>query len=175
MTAADPAVLFNDLLRHHRGRIAAVARAYAILDEEDLYQEILMQIWRSLPKFRGDANLGTWAYRVAINTSLAWRRSAARRKNNLPTTAATPTPADDSRPAAATDHLPARPDAGDPAAVLQSFLPTLGDTDRAVLLMYLNDQPRADIAAVIGVSEPTLRVRLHRIEQKFRGFMETQS
>ncbi len=66
--------IFDDLLDRCRGRLAAVAGAYSREDADDLLQEILLQIWRSLATFKGDSSIDTWSYRVALNTALTWRR-----------------------------------------------------------------------------------------------------
>jgi RNA polymerase sigma factor (sigma-70 family) len=51
-------------------------------EDEDLYQEILMEAWKALPSFRGDSSFSTWVYRVALNTALTWRRRIARRQDH---------------------------------------------------------------------------------------------
>lgn len=68
------------LLTAYGGALRRIARTYAGArgEEEDLHQEILLQLWRGLATFRGDSALGTWLYRVALNTALTWRRRAGR-------------------------------------------------------------------------------------------------
>ena len=84
MNQAERIRRFDDYLAQQRGRLVAIARVYAGNDSEDLLQEILLQIWKSLDQFRDLARLDTWAYRIAINTSLQWRRSASRKQKHLP-------------------------------------------------------------------------------------------
>src|SRR5512133_1662340 len=74
--------MFRSWLEKHGGLVMRVARSYGATEEdrEDLSQEILIQLWRSLPRFEGRAAESTWVYRVALNTALAWRRSETRRK-----------------------------------------------------------------------------------------------
>ena len=75
---------YAELLEENYGPWAGIARAYAPSnDHEDLLQEILLQVWRGLPKFEGRSHRGTWAYRVALNTALAWDRSARNRQQKL--------------------------------------------------------------------------------------------
>jgi RNA polymerase sigma-70 factor (ECF subfamily) len=66
--------IFDGWLRNHQGLFFKVVRAYAFTpqDQEDLFQEIATQIWRSVPGFRGDAAVTTWIYRVALNAAIAW-------------------------------------------------------------------------------------------------------
>src|SRR2546421_732264 len=73
---------FTAWLTDYRGIILKIVHSYAAeaADQADLFQEVLLQIWRSLPGFRGQAKPSTWIYRVGLNTALTWRRQATRRE-----------------------------------------------------------------------------------------------
>lgn len=79
--ADDTEALFRDWLAEHRGTVPKVARAYTATpaDCQDLAPEILLQVWRSLPQFRGQVRSATWCYRVALNTAPGWHRKERRR------------------------------------------------------------------------------------------------
>ena len=68
--------LFLEWLGEHGSAVLKVARAYTLTgdDRQDLAQEILLQAWRSLPKFEGKARAATWFYRVALHTAMNWHR-----------------------------------------------------------------------------------------------------
>src|SRR3954451_25012829 len=74
--------VFKRWLALHTGLIFKVARTFApaASDRDDLVQDILLQLWRSLPRFEGKAKESTWIYRVALNTALAWHRTEHRRR-----------------------------------------------------------------------------------------------
>ena len=145
---------FDDYLTDQRGRLVAIARVYAGNDADDLLQEMLLQIWKSLGQFQDRSSIQTWGYRIAINTSLQWRRSAGRKRKHLP-------------PENVDVNTISRPGAGvDPAQVLDQFLTTLAGTDKAVLVMHLDGLQNCEIADVLGVGEGAIRVRLHRIKTK---------
>src|SRR5215211_311438 len=74
--------LFKRWLKQHSGLVFKVARTFAPSDgdRDDLVQEILLQLWRSLPRFEGKARESTWIYRVALNTALAWHRGEHKRR-----------------------------------------------------------------------------------------------
>ena len=77
---------FLKLVRKNKGQLRKICRVYADTEaaQKDLYQDILMALWRSLPSFEGKADPGTWLYRVALNTALSHdRRQAVREEATL--------------------------------------------------------------------------------------------
>ena len=157
MTVPERQAQFRELLERSHSRWAGIARAYSkATDRDDLVQEIALQVWRSLDRFMGRSSLDTWAYRVALNTALAWRRKAATRSEKL------------TRSTADIAELPGdRGSEGDVIRVLDRFLNSLSEGDRAVLLLHLDGLSHAEAAEVIGVSEGAYRTRLHRVRRRF--------
>lgn len=84
MRAVEQEALFQRWLRDHLGLMLKVVRANAEArhDQDDLLQDVLVNIWSSIPKFRGESKDTTWIYRVAFNTALVWRRGETRRRRN---------------------------------------------------------------------------------------------
>src|SRR5215212_7003639 len=80
---ANHELQFRQWLGEHTGLLIKVVRSFAEgpADQDDLFQEILLQVWLSLPNFRKDSKPTTWLYRVALNTALAWRRSEKKREH----------------------------------------------------------------------------------------------
>jgi len=155
---------FRELLRENHGRLVRIARSYAREGEhEDLLQEIALQLWRALPGFDARASGATWVYRVALNTALGQLRKRYAR----PLTQSMPH-----------EHLMPLTAAstGDPVdadALLHDFLAALPPLDRAVLMLSLDDLSYAQIAAVTGLNENAVGLRLHRIKQRFnRTYVE---
>ena len=149
---------YAELLEENYGPWAGIARAYAPSnDHEDLLQEILLQIWRGLPKFEGRSHRGTWAYRVALNTALAWDRSARNRRQKLKIESHDVSQVDSK---ASSEHLDTK--------ILDEFLQSLSKVDRAVMLTFLDGVSNKDAAEIIGLSEGALRVRLHRLKKRFQ-------
>ncbi len=144
---------FDDLLNKNRRRIGAIARSYGGPQSEDLLQEILLQLWRSLPGLRESTHADTWCYRVSLNTAISWLRQRIR--DAMPTLE----PESMQQIVGATDGL-------DTCELLHRFLQTLNETDRAVLLMELDDVSTSEMAVILGMSEGAIRVRIHRIKQK---------
>ena len=146
---------FLDLVGANRPRLARIARAYAGPDWPDLHQEILLQVWRGLDAFEGRSAPGTWLYRVALNTAMTWRRKVSPHVNSR-------VESGEGLPEA-TGELSPR----DPLHVLDEFLGALNPVDRGVLLLYLDDATYADIAAVTGLTESNVGVRLNRLKRAF--------
>jgi RNA polymerase sigma-70 factor, ECF subfamily len=157
MTVPERQARFRELLERNHGRWAGIARAYGEASErDDLVQEIALQVWQNLERFAGRSSLDTWAYRVALNTALAWRRKAATRTTKL------------TQSTTSTAELPG--DRGcerDVQRVLDRFLASLSDGDRAVLLLHLDGLAQADAAEVLGISEGAYRTRFHRVRRRF--------
>ena len=72
--------IFGEWLAGHKGILFKVVHAYAFehADRQDLFQEIVIQVWRSVDAFRGESSVPTWMYRVALNTAIAWTRKEDR-------------------------------------------------------------------------------------------------
>jgi RNA polymerase sigma-70 factor (ECF subfamily) len=145
---------FRALMDANQVRLRAISRTWAPRAWEDLYQEIALQLWRSLDRFKGRARLDTWVYRVALNTAVDFVRRDRRR---------------DAREVAGDAlEIPAPSRSLDPVAVLQEFAASLGDIDRAVLVMYVDGVVQRDIGDVVGLSEGAVGVRIHRLKAAFR-------
>src|SRR6478735_7979892 len=74
--------IFGEWLAGHKGILFKVVHAYAFehADRQDLFQEIAVQVWRSVDAFRGDSSVPTWMYRVALNTAINWNRKENRHR-----------------------------------------------------------------------------------------------
>ena len=143
--------LFREVIEANGRRLMAVARSYADGEElKDLYQEMLLQIWRSLDRFEGRAAVATWVYRIALNTALSYRRKGRRRVEE-------------------TMEPPERATEGarDEMQVLREFMQELSPVDRAVLLLYLEDLSYLQMGGILGLSESNVGVRINRIKKLF--------
>jgi RNA polymerase sigma-70 factor (ECF subfamily) len=122
-------------------------------------QEISMQVWKSLDRFAGLAHIDTWAYRIAINTALAWERSARNRTKRFNQDSVDVSKLGNSSVSAADSSAEKR--------ILDEFLISLSDVDRAAMLLYLDNVAPTEAAEILGLTEGALRVRMHRIRKRF--------
>ena len=134
-----------------------------------MVQEILLQVWRSLPQFQGRASASTWFYRVALNTALDWHRKERRRRVRQ-------------QSIFEVDDLAVAGLDGAQQAVqreiverLYSAIRQLPKTDAALVLLYLDDLSYRQIAEVLGISESNVGVKLNRAKKSLGELMKEDS
>ena len=122
---------FLEVLTAHEQLINKVVRIYAVHSEDrrDLFQEIVYQLWRSYGSFKGDSRVSTWIYRVALNTAI----TSLRKGNRLPVT----TVLDDKFESSFRSFE--SPERNEQVRQLYSAIRSLGDIDRALVMLYLED------------------------------------
>lgn len=124
-------------------------------DQEDLFQEIVYQLWRAYPGFKGESKLSTWIYRIALNTAIA-----AYRKPTI----------DISYPEEIPDHIQYTTELNSSENEERLFraLRILSDAEKAVISLYLEDFSYKEIATITGLTESNVGVRLNRIKSKLK-------
>ena len=162
MTPQDQENLFRRWLEAHMGLMLKVARSCAANpeDQDDLLQEILLQLWRSLPAFRGESKETTWIYRVAFNTALVWQRGELRRRKRHERLLALDTPP----PANA--HPPDTMAGSELVDRLYEAIRQLPKLDVSLALMHLDGLSYREMAEVLGISENHVGVKLTRIRRQ---------
>ena len=164
----EQASRFKAWLEEHRGILVKVTRSFAPgpADAADLRQEILLQLWTSLPSYAGQAKPSTWIYRVCLNTALTWRRGTARRESRLER-------GTDVEALAAGSASPAD-QAGDGEVLDQLYaaIHALPMFDRALMLLALDGLAYREIAEITGLTENHVGVSLTRARQRLAVLMK---
>ena len=162
MTAQQQEAVFRRWLDEHLGLMLKVVRgcATAPLDQDDLLQDILLQIWSSIPAFRGEARETTWIYRVAFNTALAWRRGERRRREGHEIFLKL-----DTSPQTQPSHVDSAPDR-EIVEQLYAAIRQLPKVDASLALMHLDGLSYQEMADVLGISENYVGVKLNRIRKQ---------
>ncbi len=158
-------------LGEHGSSVMKVARAYTLTSEEcqDLAQEILLQAWRSLPKFEGKANAATWFYRVALHTAMNWhRKDKPRRARQQPLLEVQALATEGCDSAEQAQHR-------DTVEQLYEAIHQLPKTDAALVLLYLDELSYREMAEVLGISESNVGVKLNRAKTALSQLMKGQS
>jgi RNA polymerase sigma factor (sigma-70 family) len=132
--------------------------AYSDADREDLFQEIVLQLWQAYPKFEGKAKFSTWLYRVAINTAI----TGLRKKKDFVTSyepANLPANISDDNSSHGTEER---------LQQLYKAIGQLNEVERAIVMLYMEERSYEEMEEILGISNSTLRVKMNRIKEKLR-------
>lgn len=165
MTGDAARATFVALVDAHAGIVPKVARVYAwtAADRDDLAQDILAQAWRAFPGYDAARPFGTWLYRIALNVAISWlRRHVPRQRLTVPLDV--------------DEHdlggVGLDGEEAERVAALTAAIRELAPLDRALVLLYLDDHPHREIAAVLGISESNVATKLQRLKQRLRRRLE---
>jgi RNA polymerase sigma-70 factor (ECF subfamily) len=159
---------FLELVNENRNKILKVCRVYAwnSADQDDLYQEILFQIWRGLPALKEKKFANTWLYRVAINTAISFVRKRAIRSDRVVYVE----PADLTR--TIESRQTTEQSADDHIANLYTAIFKLNPLEKALVTLFLEDFTYEQMAEVTGINANNVGVMLHRAKKKLSSLME---
>lgn len=148
---------FASLIAKHSKIINKVCYFYATdqLPFDDLQQEILVNIWLGLSKYRGDSKISTWIYRVAVNSALMALRTSKPKAETVSLDSeranALTEPDDEMR-----ENLQA----------LYSLISRLDEIEKAVILLWIDEYTYEEIADTLGLKRNTVAIKIHRIKEK---------
>lgn len=160
---------FREWIDKYKAILIRIVRSFAVQasDQDDLFQEILMQLWRSVPKFKGQSQESTWIYRVAFNTALGWKRSGRRKNRNLQLLSPEQTP----------DTGEKRDSQfGGQQTIEQLYqaIHSLPIVDATLVLLALDGLPYKQMAEVLGITEASVGTRLNRVKAKLAELLKGQ-
>ena len=121
----------------------------------DLFQEILINLWKGFPQFRGESNVRTWVYRVSLNTCISSERKKSRKVDTLPLTMDI-------------DLFSDSDEDTKQVQMLRDRINKLGPFDRAIVLLWLENLSYDEIGAIVGISAKNVSVRLVRIKEQLK-------
>lgn len=155
---------FKLLIDENSERIMRICRYYNPNpeDRKDMYQEILVNVWKSLDTFRGDSKISTWVYRIAINTSLSFTGKAFRQMKLMVDKDV------QNMGLLVDDELQLKQQYENDLETLQAQLNQLSVIEKAMISLMLEGLSMREIAEIIGLTEPNIRVKIHRIKEKLR-------
>lgn len=152
---------FHEVITQHKGIFLKIARTYCRNEEDkqDLVQEMMIQVWRGLPRYDNKYPVSTWLYRVALNLAISFYRKQRRR---LPMAG----PVLDETMALADENSSPQLEQ---LQLLEQFIATLNDLDKALILLYLDDKSYSEIAQIMGISVSNVGTKLGRVREKLRA------
>jgi RNA polymerase sigma-70 factor (ECF subfamily) len=136
-------------------------------ERDDLLQEILINLWKGLESFRGEASAGTWLYRVAVNTALSFKgRELKRKENHCKLESIPPILSEDD------ENRQLQVEQTRNLERLNMSINQLSIIDKAIISLYLEEVPLKEVAEIIGINEPNVRVKIHRIKETLKQQMK---
>ncbi|HWW01675.1 MAG TPA: RNA polymerase sigma factor [Candidatus Acidoferrum sp.] len=162
---------FLELVNENRNKILRVCRVYAwnSADQDDLYQEILFQIWRALPGLKESAYANTWLYRIALNTAISFVRKRASRSGRVV----------HFEPADLTRVIESRQTteeiADDRMADLYTAIYKLDPLEKALVTLFLEDLTYEQMAEATGINANNVGVMLHRARKKLSRLLTEEA
>jgi RNA polymerase sigma-70 factor (ECF subfamily) len=157
---------FKKMIFENKSLILRICRFYNAWHEkeaiEDLYQEIVLNLWKSYPKFINNqqCKASTWIYRIALNTALLQKRSRSKityvTLNNHPVANQISNDSNNSQ-----------------IGILYRLIEKLNEEEKAIIYLYLDDLSHKEIAEIIGISETNVGTKIHRIKIKLKKMNET--
>jgi RNA polymerase sigma-70 factor (ECF subfamily) len=157
---------FITMLNNHKGIIFKVANAYCKNEEnrKDLIQEIILQLWLAFPKYHPQFAISTWLYRIALNVSISFYRKENRRREINQGI-----PADiiiwENEEYDTTQHTQLN--------TLKTFISTLPELDKALMILYLDEKPHLEIARILGISPSNVSTKINRLKEKLKQKFNT--
>ena len=148
---------FLKTIQLHQNIIHKVSRMYRDTreDQQDLFQEIVYQLWKSFPGFRGDSKISTWIYRIALNTSMATfrkQKTLLEFPKNIPDNY----------------QYTDQQDMSENEERMYEALRQLNDSEKAIISLFLEDYSYHEIASIIGIKENYVGVKINRIKEKLK-------
>ena len=146
---------FKELYKTYSPKVHRLCLGYTgnAMEADDLLQEVFIKAWQNMDKFRGDSQISTWIYRIAVNTCLYHLRSQKNKKNvDI-----------DKTILRQEDELD---DKEQQVQLLYKCISELSEADRLIITLLLEEVPYEEIATVTEISEGNLRVKIHRIKQQ---------
>ena len=155
---------YTQFILPYAGIIIKICRAYTDTEEDfqDYYQEVCLQLWKSRENFKGDSKWSTWVYRISLNVSLSLLKKDKKvnKKRVELKDLATVTPND------------LNPFNDESLKLLYIAIKKLSELDRAIILLYLEENSYQEIAEIIGLSPNNIGVKITRIKKKLKTLLD---
>ena len=147
---------FTQMIKEHKSTIYTVCFMFSKDSDEvnDLFQEVLINLWQGFASFEGKSKIGTWIWRVSFNTCISQERKKKR-------TAAIPL-------TMGIDLFNDKDDDTKQVKMLYERIHRLKPFDRAIVLLWLEGMPYDEIAAIVGITTKNVSVRLYRIKEELK-------
>ena len=148
--------IFDHWIGEYRPLLFKVVRAYAFtsVDQDDLFQEVSIQIWRSIPNFKEKSKVSTWLYRIALNVALNWKRKQKKHEEGQ-------------QSLEHVEHIleHSEEEVDERLDWLYQEIAKLDKIDRSLTLLMLDGFSYKEMADILGISESNIGVKIYRIKK----------
>ena len=147
---------FTQMIKEHKSTIYTVCFMFSKDSDEvnDLFQEVLINLWQGFASFEGKSKIDTWIWRVSFNTCISQERKK-KRTSAIPLTMGI-------------DLFNDKDDDTKQVKMLYDRIHRLKPFDRAIVLLWLEGMPYDEIAAIVGITTKNVSVRLYRIKEELK-------
>jgi RNA polymerase sigma factor (sigma-70 family) len=154
---------FLQIIQKNQGIIHKVCNIYCDEEEDrnDLFQEIVAQLWKSYPSFRNDSKFSTWMYRVALNTAITSFKKQKRRPDQNKLSYDNFQIADEKYDNVTEENI----------KLLHRAVSQLTGIEKSIVLLFLENKGYEDIAEITGITQNYVRVKMNRIKKKLKKLM----
>ncbi|WP_319272511.1 sigma-70 family RNA polymerase sigma factor [uncultured Draconibacterium sp.] len=154
---------FLHIIQKNQGIIHKVCNIYCDTEDDrsDLFQEIVVQLWKSYPNFRRESKVSTWMYRVALNTAITSFKKSKRRPDQSSLTYENFQIEDEKYDTETEENI----------KVLHKAIQQLTGIEKSIVLLYLENKKYEEIAEITGITQNYVRVKMNRIKKKLKKLM----
>ena len=155
---------FLEQIERHKGILFKISKMYMdnLEDQQDLFQEITYQAWKSYPNFRGDSQFATWLYRIALNTAIIFLKSEKKKLTVNHHQIENFKIVDDQNFSENENYL----------KQMYAAIHQLNNIDKALIFYYLENYSGKEISLEMGISEVNVRVKLNRAKTKLKELLK---
>ena len=168
MTKDKQSEQFLRVFEENTGIIIKISRAFAKTsqDREDLMNDIAFEFWKSFKKFNGGSKIATWIYRVALNTSMNFKRKKKKDSSFL-----------FFQDFKKVDIFPwlIEQDNSSESEILYTCIDELNEINKAIILLYLDGNSHDEIAEIMGISKTNVGTRIGRIKEQIKDLVNTKN
>ena len=153
---------FIEIIEDNKKLIYKVSHLYCdnADDMQDLFQDIISNLWMAYPNFQQKSKVSTWVYRVSLNTAITWFRDYSKQSKRIEYTNWIPDMTNETDHA--TDELYEQ---------LYKAIDTLGKIDKAIIMLFLDDTSYDEIAEIVGLTKTNVATKISRIKLKLKDFV----
>ncbi len=157
---------FLQIIQKNQGIIHKVCNIYCDTDDDrnDLFQEIVAQLWKSYPSFRNESKISTWMYRVALNTAITTFKKSKRRPDQSSLTYENFQIEEEKYDNETEENI----------KILHKAIQQLTGIEKSIILLFLENKKYEEIAEITGITQNYVRVKMNRIKKKLKKLMDKE-